>query len=111
VREKLVSVTIPENRSSNASTPEARLRSALYLLDVHRDRLARDRNLHGDYWAIAGVASIRLGRPALALRCFVHAARTDPTRIKHVVRAVAVAVPPLRHRVWPAAPLPAAPTP
>jgi glycosyltransferase involved in cell wall biosynthesis len=97
----LVSVTIPANRSSNASTPRARLRSALYLLDVHGDRLARDPALHADYWAIAGVAAIRLGRPALARRCFVHAARTDPRTPKHATRALVASIAPIRRRVWP----------
>jgi glycosyltransferase involved in cell wall biosynthesis len=104
VAEPLVSVTIPANRTSNANTPDARLRSALYLLDVHRSRLARDDALLGDYWAIAGVAAIRLGRPSLGCRCFLRAARTDPRRPKHAGRALAAAIPPVRRRVWPPSP-------
>lgn len=100
----LVSVSMPANRTSNASTPEARLRSALYLLDVHGKRLARDPALHADYWSIAGVAAVRLGRPALGRRCFVRAARTDPGTTKHATRALAASIPPLRRRVWPTAP-------
>lgn len=100
--DRLVSVTIPENRSSNASTPEARLRSALYLLDVHADRLARDPALHADYWSIAGVAAVRVGRPGLGRRCFARAARTDPRAPKHATRALLATIPPVRQRVWPA---------
>jgi len=100
VTDPLVTVTVPANRSSNASTPAARLRSALYLLDVHGTRLARDPGLHADYWAIAGVAAVRLGDPALGRRCFVRAARTDPRTPKHATRALAVAIPPVRRRVW-----------
>ena len=99
--ERLVSVTIPENRSSNASTPEARLRSALYLLDVHADRLARDPGLQADYWSIAGVAAVRVGRPGLGRRCFVRAARTDPRAPKHAARALLAAIPLARRRRWP----------
>lgn len=97
---ELVSVTLPANRTSNANTPDARLRSALYLLDVHRERLARDPALHGDYWSIAGVAAVRLGRPDLARRCFLRATRAHPRRIKHAIRVVTVSIPGLRRRVW-----------
>ena len=101
IADLLVWVAIPANRSSNASTPSSRLQSALYLLDVHGERLARDPALHADYWSIAGVAALRLGRPLLGWRCFVRAARTDPRTPKHATRAVVAAVGPMRRRVWP----------
>lgn len=102
LREPLVSVAVPDG-GSNASSPEARLRSALYLLDVHEDRLQLDPRLHAGYWSIAGVAALRLGKAELGRRCFVRAARTDPRTVKHAARALLASIPPARARVWPRA--------
>ena len=97
----LMTIRLNGDATSNADNPEARLRSALYLLDVHGERLARDRRLHARYWSIAGVAAARLGRDRLARRCLTRAAGTDPAGAKHAVRALAVRVPPVRRRLWP----------
>ncbi len=97
----LMTVVIPDAHGSNANTPRARLESAMYLLDVHEQRLARDRDLHARYWAIAGVAAARLDRTRLAQRCFVRAVRTDPTNLRHLGRLVVSTVPSLRRRRWP----------
>ena len=96
----LMTIRLTADGTSNADNPEARLRSALYLLDVHGARLALDPALSARYWSIAGVAAIRLGRTALARRCFTQAARTDPATAAHLIRAVAVRVPALRRRIW-----------
>lgn len=96
----LMAIRLTGGATSNADNPDARLRSALYLLDIHGERLARDRRMHARYWSIAGVAAARLGRTALARRCLTSAVRTDPAGGRHALRAVAIHVPALRRRLW-----------
>ena len=102
VREPLVTIHLPPERRSHAYSHQNRLESALYLVRTHADRFALDPPLHGTYWAIAGVAAARLGRGRTAMTCFVRAARAEPANRRHVARAVAALVPPLRRRLWPA---------
>ena len=96
----LMTIHVAPDGRSNADSSTARLRSALYLLDVHGDRLRRDPALHATYWSIAGVAAARLGRASLARHCLAAAARSDPNP-KNLARVAAVNLPPLRRRTWP----------
>ena len=101
--DELVTIHLPAQASSNAYSHVARYESALYIAETHADRLARDPQLHASYWAMAGVAAARLGRPRDAFTCFRRAARAERANPRHLARAVLVLVPPIRRRLWPAA--------
>ena len=95
-------VTIHDRASIDRSSndPHRLLTSALYFVDHHRQRLARNPNLLANYLAIAGVSAARLGDFPKARRLLGQAARTQPTRVKHYGRWLLAAVPPFGRRVW-----------
>lgn len=97
-----VTIQLPEQTSSNAYSHQVRYESALYVAQANADRLALDPPLHGSYWAIAGVAAARLDRGRDAFTCFIRATRAEPRNRRHLARAAAALIRPLRHRAWPA---------
>ena len=72
----------------------ARLESSLYVLDKHRDAIARDRKMQASYLAVAGVAAAQLRRHSLARSLLIRSAATAPSP-KRVARVVAAFAAPM----------------
>jgi len=86
------------DRASNE--PRNQYASATYFLEHHHSRLARHPQMLADYLAIAGVASMRLGRSGEARSFFAQAIRAHPRRIKHYGRLALALLSPIGRRVW-----------
>ncbi|MBI2706448.1 MAG: glycosyltransferase family 2 protein [Actinobacteria bacterium] len=91
---------VVNDHGSNASTPENRYASSLYLLDKHREHYAARPQLRSQQERIAGVAAARLGRHAEARRLFFASARDWPRDPTNMLRAAASVSPALQRRIW-----------
>jgi glycosyltransferase involved in cell wall biosynthesis len=87
----------PTDRSRN--NPERLLACAERLLDLHSERLRRDKTAYPNYAAVCGVCCARLGRYREARAWFVDAWRSDHSK-SHATRAVITLFPPLARRLW-----------
>lgn len=76
----------------------ARAAATVTILRTDRALVERSRAALATSWAIAAVQYARGGRPADAMRCQWSAARSEPGRLRHHVRLLALCVPPLRRR-------------
>jgi glycosyltransferase involved in cell wall biosynthesis len=79
---------------------QARKEGAEYVVQVHRERLARDPNLLADYYAIAGVSSFRLGSFKRGRSHLWNAAMVAPTHPEHLARAVISLLPSIGRLYW-----------
>jgi glycosyltransferase involved in cell wall biosynthesis len=73
--------------------PRALLQGSLYFLEHHTDKLRRDRRTLADYWAVAGVASIRSGQFHRSRKYFKRAIQAYPWDWRHYVRFLPTLVP------------------
>jgi glycosyltransferase involved in cell wall biosynthesis len=87
----------PEDRSRNQ--PRRLYDGALYIVEHHRERLARDPQRLADHYAVAAVCAARLDDFGDARRLLRAAVRVHP-RVKHVARYALACVPPVARRVW-----------
>jgi cellulose synthase/poly-beta-1,6-N-acetylglucosamine synthase-like glycosyltransferase len=101
VAEPLVTVNMrPTGAERSSVLPRHQYESAMYVLEHHQARLARDPVMLANYLAVAGVAATRLGRNDRARSLLARAVRADPRRPKHYARLILALVPPLGRRVW-----------
>jgi Flp pilus assembly protein TadD len=71
-----------------------------YVIDQHREQLARSASLLAQYSAVAGVAAARTGDYRLARRHLRRAVRARPQDLKHWARLALASMPPAAHVVW-----------
>lgn len=76
------------------------LAGAEYLIEHHRDRLARSPRTLSDYHGVAAVSAFRIGDRATSRRHFRAAVRVEPTNVRHVARFVLAHTPGLASLVW-----------
>lgn len=86
--------------SSYAYSDDARLTSAMLILERHHDRLRRDRRVHAIYHGLVGVSAMRLGQRSLGLANLSRAALIRPRDPRNLGRLLIALVPPLRRRRW-----------
>lgn len=80
--------------------PQALYTAARYVLDHHRQRLARSPVDLSKKCSIAAVSAARLGRYSEARRLFLDAVRADPRNSKNYGRLLLTFAPPAASRVW-----------
>jgi glycosyltransferase involved in cell wall biosynthesis len=73
--------------------PNALLQGSLYYLEHHTDRLRRDPRKYADHWAVAGVASMRLGQFDSARKYLKRAIRANPRNWRNYLRLFLARVP------------------
>ncbi len=98
--EVLVRVNQRRRSARARSHPRNLYHGATYLLEHHRDRLARAPSLLASRYGVAGVNAARLGRYSDARSMFLHAIRAEPLRPVHYGRLALALVPPAGARVW-----------
>jgi glycosyltransferase involved in cell wall biosynthesis len=82
------------------ANPRAVLEGTEYLLERHADLIRRDRRLHANYCAVAGVAAARLGRHRDARRYMWQSLRIHPRRVKAWLRIGVALTSPLCSWAW-----------
>ncbi len=80
--------------------PQALYAAASYVLDHHRERLARSPVELSKKCSIAAVSAARLGRYHDARRLLVDAVRADPRNPKNYARLLLTLAPPAASRIW-----------
>jgi len=87
----------PTERGRN--NPERLLACTERLLEVHGERLRRDRTAYANYAAVCGACCARLGRYRRARAWFIDAWRSERS-LRHLTRTMITWVHPLARRVW-----------
>ena len=97
----LIDIARPVSPSGRRErNPQKLLSGVGYIIETHRHLLERDPPLLANHFAIAGVASARLGKHELARGYLSDAWRSDRLRLRHFLRRVVIAVPGLPRIVW-----------
>ncbi|MCB0164573.1 MAG: glycosyltransferase family 2 protein [Anaerolineae bacterium] len=76
------------------------LQGATYILHRHNNSLCKSPQNHGNYWAIAGVSALKLGKNDEARRYFRSAVLAHPWNWRHYGRLLLTLIPLLGRRFW-----------